>query len=295
MCAQASYNLALLQTRELQPALARQSFFRVIDEAPGHELALRSYLRIARSCLEAENGRSDRSSAACTQALGAGVAVPADRDAVAGDGSLARKAIPHALARSLTENASSCRRIPTRRFAAAFLDAFAQYRLLPASPAATRREASDLLSTLGPELDNALLGSVGLGLGARAYVELGFSDQAERHLRQGLTKVKGPASPALEFLLAETLLNQDRRDDALPLFEKLATTPSQYRAKAAFQLARFDLLDKNYESCIERCQQLWADGAITESANLLHLWGTALEATGEFAKAAQCFAGKAPE
>ena len=55
--APACFNLARLHQRNQEHVLARQTWFRVIDQLPGHELALRAYMRIAQSYLEEENAR----------------------------------------------------------------------------------------------------------------------------------------------------------------------------------------------------------------------------------------------
>ena len=177
---------------------------------------------------------------------------------------------------------------------AAFLDAYAQYRL--AKPANSgRREASELLNSLWHGLDDNALGAIGHGLMARAYYDLGFCEQAEQRLRQTLAEIHGPYAAALEYLLGESLQKQDRRADAVALFQKLAASPSLYCARARFQLAKVDLQDKRFSACEEKCRQLWAERSLSETTALLHVWGTALEGKGEFGKAAQCFAGKAPE
>jgi hypothetical protein len=100
---------------------------------------------------------------------------------------------------------------------------------------------------------------------------------------------------ALEYGLGETLLMRDRRADAMVIFQKLAANPSAYRARAIFQLAHFDLQEKSYAACADKCHQVWGERSLIESSSVLQLWGHALEGMGEYAKAAQCFAGKAPE
>jgi tetratricopeptide (TPR) repeat protein len=99
----------------------------------------------------------------------------------------------------------------------------------------------------------------------------------------------------LEYLLGETLLTRDGRADATVIFEKLAVAPSPYRGRSQLKLAQFDLQDKRYEACVEKCRQIWADKSVADSAALLQVWGSALESMGEYTKAANCFAGKAPE
>jgi tetratricopeptide (TPR) repeat protein len=290
--APACFNLALLHLRDQQYALARQTWFRVIDHVPGHELALRAHLRIAQSYLEEDNPRE-----AVIQLRRAQAVAP---------GSLFRPITTLLLAAAhlqldepenarsvLTKNRADLLKEPCKA-TAAFLDAYAQYRA--AKPAnGGRREGSELLNSLWQDLDDNPLGPIGYSLIARALHELGFLEQAEQRWRQALQQSRGAYVAALEYSLGEALLKQDRRADAVALFEKLAAAPSLYRARARFQLAQADLYDKQFSACEEKCRQLWAEGSIAETAALLHAWGSALEGMGEFGKAAQCFAGKAPK
>ena len=102
---------------------------------------------------------------------------------------------------------------------------------------AGRREASDLLSTLWRDQENDVLGIVGQYLKAQAYRDIGFWDQAEKLLRAAAKDAHRPMSVALEYLLAETLQQQNRAAEARALFEKLAAERSAYQPRARLQLA----------------------------------------------------------
>jgi tetratricopeptide (TPR) repeat protein len=135
---------------------------------------------------------------------------------------------------------------------------------------------------------------VGQLLVAQACVDLGFLDQAERIARQALSKASGPAALSLEFCLANVLLKESKTEEALSRLEKTATATSPYRAPALLQLARLDLEGKRFAECLQKCEDLWNERALADTQSVLQVWGAALEAMGDFARAAQCFAGKAP-
>jgi tetratricopeptide (TPR) repeat protein len=290
--APACYNLALAQLGDQEFTLARQTFFRVIDQAPGHELALRAYARIGRSYLE--EGNTEEAIRELRRA-----ASLAPKSAWQGVNALLLTAAhlrcddwPGAR-QVLNKHRKTLQKEPCKSMAA-FLDAYGQYRL--AKPLnGGRREAGELLDTLGADLDDRLLGPVGWCIAAQAFQDLGFADQAERLLRKTVAKSRGPVVSSLEHLLAESLLAQNRQDEAIPLLEKLAKSETPARPNARFRLAQIDLQKKRYSDCVVKCKELWSQGAFAEPAALLSLWGAALEKTGDFANAARCFAGKAPE
>jgi tetratricopeptide (TPR) repeat protein len=290
--APACFNLALLHARNHELALARQTWFRVIDHVPGHELALRAYLHIGQSYLEEENPAE-----AIVQLRRAQRQAPGSRYRPVATLLLAAAHLqqdePADARLALAKYRIDVMKEPNRP-TAMFLDAYAAYRLAK-SAGGGRREASELLDSLWLVVDDNQLGPFGDGLIARAYLDLGFGEQAEQRLRKTLAKTRGPYVPLLEFSLGETLLARERRADAVVIFQKLAADPSPHRTKAKFKLAQFDLQDKNYAACEEKCRQIWAEKSFAEPAALLQVWGSALESMGEFTKAASCFAGKAPE
>jgi tetratricopeptide (TPR) repeat protein len=290
--AAASYNLAKLHLRKLDFPRARQALFRVIDQSSGNEMALRAHLRLGQMYLEEEN-RKD----AIVQLRRAQALAPHSPYQPLANLALAAAYLqeerPDQARIVLAKQRASLQKEPYRP-TAAFLDAYAQFRLAKATNT-SRREASELLSTLWRDQDETLLGPVGHSLIAQAYRDLGFWDQAERLLRQATTQTQGPLNASLTYLLGDTLLKQNRREEAGRLFAKLAATPSSLRTPARLQLAQLDLQDKRFQECVSKCQKLWAEQAVSDPTPLLQIWGAALEGTGDFTKAAQCFAGKAPQ
>ena len=289
----AYYNLAKLHVTKQDNVRARQAFFRVVDQSSGHELALRAQVRIGQLYLEQED-----IGPAIVQLRRAQTLAP--RSAYQPLATLAlaaaylQQACPEQTRALLAGQRLVMQKEPAKA-TAAFLDAYAQFRLAKATNS-TRREASELLSTLWRDQEGDLLGAVGQSLRAQAYRDLGFWDQAERLLRHAAAQTPGPMKPALEYLLGDTLLQQNHGDEATRLFEKLAATPSAFRTRARLQLAQLDLKAKHFQECARKCQELWAEQALPDGAGaLLQIWGAALEGAGDFAKAAQCFAGKAPQ
>jgi tetratricopeptide (TPR) repeat protein len=287
----AHYNLAKLQLAKRELARARRSFFRVIDERPGHQLALRARIHIGQMFLEeGDVGQAlvqlRRTQTVTLRSPYQPLATLVLAAAFIEDGQ------PDQTRAVLAKQRSFWQKEPVKP-TAAFLDAYAQYLLAKANQA-VRREASELLNALGDEQDENLLGSVGHFLCAEAYRELGLYDLAERLLRRAAPRAGGTMALRLEYLLADTLLRLNRAGDAAGLFEKLSERRPPFRTLARWQLAQLDLADKRYPECVQRCQELWPEQALLDAPALLRLWGTALEATGDFAGAAQCFAGKAP-
>jgi tetratricopeptide (TPR) repeat protein len=286
------FNLAQLHVHKLDYIRARQAFFRVIDHAPGHELALRAQCRIGMLCLEEENVKE-----AIVHLRRAQPTAPMSAYHPLATLTLAAAYLEQGQpenTRTLLAQHRSILRTDPYKPTAAFLDAYAQFRLTK-STQQNRRLASELLGTLWRDQDQTLLGSLGNGLIAQAYRDLGFWDQAERLLRRTLAQTKGPFVSPLEYLLGDTLLRQNHRDEAIGLFEKLAASHGPRSAPARFQLAQIRVQDGRFKEGVEMCRQLWAEQSLADSAPLLQVWGAALEGAGDLVKAAKCFAGKAPE
>jgi tetratricopeptide (TPR) repeat protein len=288
----AAFNLARIRLLQQDFPQARQAFLRVIDHCPGHELALRAQIRVGQLFLEAEDTGPALIQLRRAQALALRSPYQPLASLVLAAAYL-QDAQPDQARAVLAKQRVLLQKDPYKP-AASFLDAYAQYRLAKKSNSG-RREASELLSALWRDLDDAMLGPVGYYLIAQAYGELGFWDQAERLLRQVAPHTHGPIALGLECLLGDAILKQRRRTEAMTVFEKVAAQPSPFRLRARLQIARFDLEDKHFTACIQKCQELWAETSMADTPALLQLWGAALEGTGDFAKAAQCFAGKAPK
>ena len=288
----ARHNAAQVYLRKHEWADARRALFRVIDQGPRHELALRAWLRLGQLALE--SGEAREAIVPLRQAQRVAVESPyhpvatltlAAAHLEQGDGELARA--------TLAKHRAVLHKEPYR-VTAAFLDTYAQFRAARKA-GDYRRETADLVSTLCHDQEESLLGPFGLWLMAEAYRDLGFFEQAEKLLRKTAKDLHGPFTSCLDYSLADTLAQRGDHAEAARLFEEVTARDTPYRAKARFELARLDLLHKRYHECAAKCQQLWKDKAFADAQPLLRVWGAALEGSGDITRAAQCYAGKAPD
>ncbi len=288
----AYFNRAQTHLRAHAFAEARKDLFSVVDHAPGSEFALRAHLRLGLLCLEEENSKEAIFLLRRTEKL-----APHSGHHPIASLTLAAAYLTHGEPHQVHAILERNRRVmnqPPYKGQAAFLDALARYYTAKGTPA-HRREAADVLKTLWQMVDPTLLGPIGYCLAAEAYDEVGFPDQAERLLRQAATHTQSPMMPLVDLKLGAILLKQGQRESAKLLFEKVAQGSSAASGRARFQLARLDLMEKRWQPCIERCRALWRDQSFDEPLTLLDVWGSALEGSGDFVKAARCFAGLAPE
>src|SRR5207244_7715363 len=122
-----SFNLAELRVRTQQFARARQAFLHVIDYSPGHELALRSQIRIGQLHLE-----EDDVGQALVQFRRAQALAPKSVYQPVATLLLAAAYLQHAWpeqARAILGKQRPLLQKEPYRSTAAFLDAYAQYRL----------------------------------------------------------------------------------------------------------------------------------------------------------------------
>jgi tetratricopeptide (TPR) repeat protein len=290
--APAYYNLARLHLAKRDYDKARQAFYHVIDQSPGHELALRAYLQLGQLYLE----ENDAKTAVALLRRGHLLAPQSAYHPLAilelGAAYLQNQE-PEQTRLLMAKERNSLQKNPFKS-TANFLDIYAQFRL-GKQDKINRRDASDLLGSLWQGQDDALLGPVGQRLIAQAYRDLGFWSEAEKVLRGAVKKTEGSLLPQLNYLLADTLLKQNQRDQAVKLLTKLAAAPSSHHYAALFQLAQLDFQDHHFQECVQKCRQLWPEHQGADTSALLKLWGAALEASGDPTRAAQCFAGTAPQ
>lgn len=181
------------------------------------------------------------------------------------------------------------------RNAAAFLTAFARYRLL--TGVQQEREVSFLFRSLvAIESDAEWLGPTGQLLIGKALSELGLTDRMielyscslEHHM---------PANIASEmkFAIAEQWNTELKRKDAELLWQEISIDGEGiWQNKSRLRLAELVLLDGRADECIEACHALReADGI--QRADIMKLMGRAYEHLGSDALAAQCYAGQMPQ
>jgi tetratricopeptide (TPR) repeat protein len=288
----AYYNRAQLHVRKQASLLARRDFYRVIDQASGHEIALRALLRLGQLALESD---ANEALPLFRRARTLAPASPYQSLAALNLAATLLSLDQPDQARAVLHKQRGGLQQTHYKPIAAFLDVYASYQSAK-STKLSRRDTTDLLSVLGQNQDSTVLGPFGQGLIADAYDGLGLPEHAERALRHAVATVntKTALAARFELKLGEALVKQDQADKAQPYFEKVALTSFSERTLARFHLARFDLQEKRFEQCAERCRQLWEEKTFKDQNALLQMWGYAFEGMRDFDRAAQCFAGKAP-
>jgi len=290
----AAYNLGLAQTRLGHPAEARQALFRLVDQAPAHELTPLAYWQIGRLFLEEDN-----------DALRA--IAPLRRAVATSLGSAAQPAAAVLLALAYIEEnnprAAIALLLQYREAvtaspyceAAGFLNAYARYR--SAADAQEReRQAGDLLAAMLLLHDPTPLGSAGQLVLGRAYHDLGMVDQTARLYQAILPGLHGPVAAEMAYNLADALEQSEHHDDAVRAWTSLATSgTSHWHRLARFRLAELAFDRGQTAVCLDHCRQLLRAPELNELPTILRLMGRAYEAQGKHTEAARCFAGELPE
>jgi tetratricopeptide (TPR) repeat protein len=288
----AGYNLALAHLRNKDVTQARAAFYNVIYRAPGHELALKSQIRIGRMFLEEEKNAQALVSLRSAYILGA--KSPNQALAVLTLATCHFRMEQYDKTRMLLAKERDYATKEPYRAMSIFLDAFAQYQQAKSTDS-RRRESAELLNALWNQTDLDLLGPIGCLLFAQAYAELGFHDQAEKMLRQGALDRQTPLIDSMEHRMGLLLMNKQEYKQARQLFSKIAERSVTYRKQAGHQLASLDLFENRFGECTERCGRLWRDAPPADPVGLLQIWGAAFEGLGDLKRAMRCYSGKAPE
>jgi tetratricopeptide (TPR) repeat protein len=284
-------NLARMRLHQGDYPAARRDFFRVIDESPGHELALQAQARIGQLDLESDSPKEAIQTLHRTQAL-AGQSKTQPLLSLVLAAAYLQKGDPEK-ARTVLLKSSKRLRVAPYKTDALILDALAQLRLSHKSGTG-RREASELLSALLADAEVSVLGAYGQKIMAESYLEVGLANQAERMYRLAAKSAKGPLASRVQLALAEVIRQQGRDADAAPILTKLAESSSPAKARARYYLAEIDFEGKRFPQSAERCRQLWADRGDVEPTRILQLWGSAFERMGDIDNATKCYAGEAP-
>jgi len=288
----AGYNLAQLHLRNNDITQARAAFYNVIHRAPGHELALKSQIRLGLLFLEEEKSQHALSPlrTACVLGMKSGY----QPFAVLALTTCHLKMGEFNNARLILATNRECLAKDPYNKLAIFLDAYAQFQHAKLSDS-TRRESAELLNSLWNQADLQILGPTGYYLYAQSYTELGFYDEAEKMLRQGAQNPHTPLIDCIEFNLAQLIVSKQHYKEARELYTKIADRSPGYRKQAGHQLASLDLLEGRLSDCVQRCSQLWKDAPVADPIGLLKIWGAAHERLGDLQKASICYSGKAPE
>jgi tetratricopeptide (TPR) repeat protein len=292
--ASAHFNLAGIHLLGGDTPQARKALFRVIDQMPGHEMALRASIQIGLLYLHEDDARQAivylrRAQALAEKSPYHPVAVLALTAAYLQNGEI------DTARQILAKNRLILQPDPFLS-TAVFLDRYSQFRIARASKDAnSTATVNALIEILWRNRDDTVLGGYGQWLIAEAYRDLEFWDQAEGVLRLAQVGASGSLKICVENSLGDTLIRTSKRAEAAELFTRYAEMETPYRPRARFQLARIDVEEKRFKEAAERCRTLWKERTFADQTALLHLWGAALEGCGELTKAARCYAGKAPD
>jgi tetratricopeptide (TPR) repeat protein len=289
---EAYYNLGLARQQLGEGEAARNSFYWVVDRAPGHRLTPLAYLHVGRLHLEEGDAQG---------------AVRPLRRAVTpmpGWGTRAAAALLLAAASLLSDNprAAHATLVEFReefgqepyRGVAAFLDALACYRAVP-DPGRAARQAQDLLTALLALKEDPVLGPVGRLLAGQAYRDLGMGDRMAALFEKAAAQVRGPLLLAMNADLAEYLYASGQRPAARQRFEALAAATGPHALRAEMRLAELDVLDRQPDECLKRCRKLLRENRAADVPALLRLMGKAYDQKGEYGRAARCYAGQVPD
>lgn len=289
--AAASYKRGVFLQKKGQYEDARQALYRLVDQAPAHVLTPHALLRIGQTYLEA--GDLARAASVLTRAQQAG-----------GTGGLAPQiALTIAAAQTLGEAPHEALAALAKhrdiladdqyRATAVFLAALARYRLALQQNRLTRHE-HELISSLIPLPRHTPLGTYGQHLIGLAYGELGMWPQMADTFEAALTSAVGPLATEMKYRLAEARMRLQQDTEATALLNELVASKGRWSHAAQFQLATIDLRHQRLRECVERCRRLLREETNLAVADVLSLMGQAYERQGEHARAAQCFAGIAP-
>jgi hypothetical protein len=142
------------------------------------------------------------------------------------------------------------------RATATLMDCLARYRLARKKGAA-RVEGADLLAALAQECEAGLLGHFDTYLRCLAYRELGLWNEIAATCKQTLPQIRGPLAPALNLMLGDALLRQEKQADAVQIYKTLSDQKAgKWTAEARFRLARIELQEGRAKECIRLCGQL---------------------------------------
>jgi tetratricopeptide (TPR) repeat protein len=289
----AYYNLGAAQRLLGNSAEARNSYYRVVDGAPGSELTPLAYLRIGRLFLDEGDAEHAIPPLRRAAAAGAGTSTqPVAALALAAAYILTNH--PRAANAVLTEHRTPLA-ADAYRALSAFLDALARYHELGDHKHGQREGAELLGALLGTENSN-LLGPVENLLAAEAYGDLGMGEQKMQLYEKLARGSKGALAAQSVNSLAEFLFAANEREAAKRLFASLvASAKGDVAAHARYRLAELALKEMRPAECLELCRDLMRDKAPVEMTPLLKMIGTAFEQLGQHRQAALCFAGQLPD
>lgn len=282
----AHYNLGLAYYRLGSRGLARDAFYRVVDEAVGNELTELASWWIGRLHLDdmapGEAVRPFRQALAASPPTSAAAALGLAATHLMGNDPQAA----HAVIREHRQAISQSPFTPT----AAFLDAYTRCTL--AGDKGDGAAMRDLIASL-PALDiMPVLGHAGTYLQGQACRRLNLGEMMVQLYDEPLGDLKGPLAWEMANENAEWLFQSGRLAEAKSRFESIAALPLPELAnRARVRLAWITLQQGRIEECLIYSDRLLKD-LPEHRREILTLMAEAYRAKGDYARAAEAMAGR---
>ncbi len=293
----AAYNGGLIQFQLREYRFASVALGRVADGAPGQKLAILALILRGRALLEIgdyEPAMFDLKRAADLHGNPDDLAWAT---ALAGMAAL-RMQKPQLAGELMFQRRDRLQNSPADK-AAAFVISLARYQSL-ASPEARDREGLFLLRALAAlDLDDrhasTTLGSCGPVLIGQAYRDLGLVEQMVEVYSHALSQdSREPFASEMKFALAEhAVLSGDPQQGVADLTALHANPHNPWSVRAGLRMAAWELSQDHSTECLALCRELLKRD--TDHSPILRLMGSAYERIGDYANAAECFAGVAPQ
>lgn len=285
------YNRAIIQWQAGKTAVARQTFYQVVDGTPAHHLMPLAYSHIGR--LHLEENDPDQALSPLRRALVASSSTPSQpMIALTTAAAYLLANNPRAANRTLVENRASVTRsefLP----ATTFLDTFARYRMCT-DKRQKQRETNDLLTCLLAPRDKNLLGAPGNLLLAQAYLEVGMQEPLIQFATKVMPGLRGPIATEMTMILADACFATGKQDRAGKLYADLAANKSRHSAQARFRLAEVNHKKRNANECLKWSRLVIEDRNPDHRRVTLRRMADAYEWIGDREKAILCLNGTPP-
>lgn len=289
-----NFNLGQLQTIYDDGPTAIESFGRVVDSNEGGSIKTVAFIRVAQIHLQL--GQHDQAVAAFSRAFRSSEQPWFRQIAKIGVASTYLLNDQPRLASKVIQDGRRVFADSDMRSVADFLLA---YSVIADSPGQSSYEArGELLSSLARIKWAPELGAHGELLAARAYQELGFSDEAIGILQASLQRADSSwlREQAVEQLTSILML-EGRNDEARnALLNAIKHPEFSDNGLLLSRLATIEYQSGHREDCLRLCNRILAiDQSSQYHAEALKLMGSIFQERGEHYHAALCFSGLLPD
>ncbi len=287
----AAYNSGVInfQRGDLQAAVV--ALGRVVDGAPGHELVVPALILRGRAGLEFGNAEQ----------AGFDLKRAADISATNDERSWATAFMGMAFLQARKQDVAAKMMFQRRdritveaaRTLGGLVIALARLESMDSAEARDRETLFLLRALANLNQDSPWLGDCGRTLIGRAYRQVNLGEQMADVYTRALSKnVREPFASEMKFALGEHLLiTGDESQGLAYLSEVREAKQTPWSVLATLCLAQWELSQHREQECLAICQELLRQDI--DHAPILRIMGTAYERTGDFVKAAECFAGVA--